>query len=667
VLRVWEATVGRVKVFLLDTNHPLNRAADRGLAGELYGSGTETRLQQEILLGIGGCRLLRQLEIRPQIFHINEGHAAFAALERARLFMLDHDIGIREALRAVRPGNLFTTHTPVEAGFDRFPPGLIRQYLGSYVAGLGMELDEFLALGRVDAGNANEPFNMAYLALRTCGAANAVSRLHTVVSKRLFAPVFPGTPLPDVPVEGVTNAVHVPSWLSPDSHRFWSERLGSGCWSTPRADDRDAARAEGGRRSESGPATASGGVLLGSDEELWSLRCHNRERLVEAVRTHIAGRHGDPWRPCKEGQRPIDLLDPAFLTLGFARRFAGYKRCTLLLRDPDRLARILSDEHRPVQLIVAGKAHPSDNEGKEMIHAWAQFSRREDVLRRVAFLVDYDMALARAVVQGVDVWINNPRRPLEASGTSGMKVVANGGLNLSELDGWWAEAYSPERGWPIGDTIPEDIDCVTIDELEADQLYSRLEEHVIPLFYERDSRGIPEGWLRMMRGSMEGLAFRFSADRMVADYVDRFYAPGALACEERMAGQADLAVDLERWCDKVRRLLPGVVASHVVAADEDGLRRFEVAVLPYDLKEEFVSGSLAVEMYAEPEGTILEPPLLVPLRLKAEDEDTLLFVGELRSDRPSGHFTARVRPAHAQAFGGLEMPSPHWLHTPTAG
>jgi starch phosphorylase len=592
----------------------------------------------------------------PQICHINEGHAAFAALERARFHMLDHGIGFRQALLATRPGNLFTTHTPVEAGFDRFPPGLIRQYLGDYVAGLGLDIDEFLALGRVDATASDEPFNMAYLALRICGAANAVSRLHTAVSRGLFASVFPRTPLAEVPVDGVTNAVHVPSWLSPASHRFWLERCGTSCWYGREAVTGCGAAGDGDPSGPAEPAVSH----AWKDEDLWSLRCRNRAKLVEAVRNHSAGHHGDPWRSAEERVQPDRLLDPDVLTLGFARRFAGYKRCTLLLRDPDRLARILSDNARPVQLVVAGKAHPSDDEGKAMIRTWAQFMKREDVRQRVSFLVDYDMAVAAQVVQGVDVWVNNPRRPLEASGTSGMKVLANGGLNLSELDGWWDEAYSPDCGWCIGDDLPEGLGGSALDDIEAEQLYRRLERELVPLFYERDACGIPAGWVRMMQNSMERLALEFSADRMVSDYVRRFYLPGAAAFAARTADGSSSAMALLQWMDTVGRLLPGAQVQLVGATDESGRHRFEVRVTANGLEDDFASGRLVVEAYAEPAG-ILEAASLVHLTLVERDDPDLLFAGEVVSDRPLEHFTPRVRPDHPLAYGRLEMPSLHWL------
>lgn len=642
-LRVWEARVGRVRVYLLDTNHPVNCPADRGLAGELYGSGTETRLQQEIVLGIGGWRVLKKLGLEPDICHINEGHAAFAALERAHQLMQEESLGFTEALLATRAGNVFTTHTPVEAGFDRFPPGLIRQYLGEYIAELGMAQEEFLGMGRIDPKSEGEPFNMAYLGLRVCGAANAVSRLHAAVSRRLFAPAFPRTPLAEIPVGGVTNGVHVPSWLSPASDRFWKKWGGEDRWSD-----------DGSGRLH---------ALNASDEALWELRGSNRCRLVEAVRAHMARHRGDPWRVGGQGSSVDEILDRNTLTLGFARRFTGYKRCTLLLSDPDRLTEILCREDRPVQLVIAGKAHPSDDEGKAMIRAWAEFTRRVDVSRRVAFVVDYDMAIAASLVQGVDVWLNNPRRPLEASGTSGMKVLANGGLNLSELDGWWAEAHSPEFGWCIGEGIPDDCDAGRRDEAEADQLYRRLEDEVVPLFYRRDEQGIPRDWLRLVRSSMENLAPRFSAGRMVSEYVEDYYVPGARAYAARRGMPATFVSEMNRWKHTVMERLGGVVFESMRISSDPGSRTIEAMLRPNGLDAEFHSGSLLPEAYAEHED---DPDELcrVPLRLKERTDGGIVFVGETASQRPAEDFTLRVVSRHPLGLGALEMPVMVWADRP---
>jgi len=638
VLRVWEARIGRVRLFLLDSNHPFNSPADRGLVGELYGSGTETRLQQEILLGVGGWRLLGRLGLDPEVCHINEGHAAFAALERARSFMSDRSVDFGRALTATRPGNIFTTHTPVGAGFDRFPPGLITRYLGDYASTLGLSTEQFLALGRTGDGDGSEPFTMAQLALNTCGAANGVSRLHGEVSRGLFSRSFPNVPLVEVPVGHVTNGVHMPSWLSGDAKRLWEDHFGVGFW-----------HGDTGTRKPEKPLT---------DDALWGFRCRGRERLVRSVRRRVALRRGDPWRPYGEGETEGSLLDDSALTLGFARRFTAYKRCTLLLSDPDRLARILGSDQRPVQLVIAGKAHPSDDEGKEMIHAWAEFTRRPDVRRRTAFLVDYDMTIAAHLVQGVDVWVNNPRRPLEASGTSGMKVLANGGLNLSELDGWWAEAYSPEYGWAIGEgcDLPDGPER---DREEAEQLYRLLEEEVVPLFYDRDADGLPRGWIERVRQSMEHLVPRFSASRMVAEYVSRLYLPGAEGYRRRVADGAGPAGQIESWKEAVGSRWADLAFGAVDVQQEGDSFVFAVEVSAGDLAGELRSGRVRVELYADPApGSDL--PMREPLECDGAVDGRLTFKGSVPATRPAGDYTPRMLPGDPSILGLLEMPLVTW-------
>src|SRR5579872_4526142 len=432
-IRVWQVQVGRAKLYLLDTNDPANPPTYRGIATELYGGGPELRLKQELVLGIGGWRLLRALGLQPEVCHLNEGHAAFAVLERARSYMEDNNQPFDLALTITRAGNLFTTHTPVEAGFDRFPPDLMEHYLRSYAEkDLSISFDDLLALGRRNRDDASEPFNMAYLAVRGSGAVNGVSKLHGQVSRRIFQVLFPRWPETEVPIKHVTNGVHMPTWDSAASDRLWE---------TTCLKDR--------RRGATGDMATNCRRL--SDTDLWKLRTDERKSLVEYARKlhvrQVAGRGASAEELEQAGQ----IFEPGALTLGFARRFATYKRPNLLLRDPDRLLKILTNQERPVQLVLAGKAHPQDYPGQEMIHQWVEFARRPDVRSRVVFLSDYDVRMAQHLVQGVDVWVNTPRRPWEASGTSGMKVLVNGGLNLSELDGWWAEAYSPEVGWALGD------------------------------------------------------------------------------------------------------------------------------------------------------------------------------------------------------------------------
>ena len=509
-LRAWEVQVGRVKLYLLDSNDAANFPAHRGITSELYGGGPELRLAQEMLLGIGGWRLLAALGIQPEVCHLNEGHAAFAVLERARSFMQANAQPFEVALAATRAGNLFTTHTAVAAGFDRFTPALIEQYLGHYATEkLGISLHDLLALGRQNPNDATESFNMAYLAIRGSGSVNGVSRLHGQVSRQLFAPLFPHWPVDEVPIGHVTNGVHMPTWDSAAADELWTNACGKDRWLG---------------KSEK----LEQDIRRVSDDTLWQFRLATSKSLVEYARDRLARHYAAAGASPETVEEARHLFDPNALTLGFARRFASYKRPNLLLHDPERLLRLLSNPQRPVQLIIAGKAHPADLEGQALIQKWIQFIRRPEVRPHAIFLSDYDMHLTERLVQGVDVWINTPRRPWEACGTSGMKVLVNGGLNLSELDGWWVEAYTPEAGWALGDGQEHGNDPAW-DAAEAETLYERLEQKVIPEFYARNEQGIPTGWVARMRESMAHLTPRYSADRTVREYTEQHYLPAAAA------------------------------------------------------------------------------------------------------------------------------------------
>ena len=521
-LRAWQVQVGRVKLYLLDSNDAANFPAHRGITSQLYGGGPELRLKQELLLGIGGWRLLRALGLRPEVCHLNEGHAAFAVLERARSFMEETGQSFEVALAATRPGNLFTTHTAVAAGFDRFDPALMAQYLGNYAQQkLGIELADLLALGRQNPNDSSESFNMAYLAIRGSGAVNGVSRLHEKVSRQLFAPLFPRWPEDEVPIGHVTNGVHMPTWDSAAADDLWTSACGKGRWlGTTENLEQDIRRV--------------------SDSVLWKFRSAASESLVQYARGRLSRQLAASGSSGEAVERAKHLFDPNALTLGFARRFATYKRPNLLLHDPARLLRLLSNPERPVQLIIAGKAHPEDEAGKALIQQWVQFIRRPETRPHVIFLGDYDMQLTGQLVQGVDVWINTPRRPWEACGTSGIKVLVNGGINLSELDGWWAEAYTPEVGWALGDGQEHGSDSAW-DAVEANALYDLLEREVIPEFYARDPNGIPAAWVARMRESMAQLTPRFAADRTVREYTEQHYLPAATGYHERTANKGAVA------------------------------------------------------------------------------------------------------------------------------
>ncbi|MGD8631649.1 MAG: alpha-glucan family phosphorylase, partial [Gammaproteobacteria bacterium] len=505
IMRVWQANVGRVSLYLLDSNDPLNAPVDRGITGQLYGGGLEKRLIQEIVLGIGGWRLLETLGIEIDVCHLNEGHAAFAVLERARYAMKKNGSTFWEALWTTRAGNLFTTHTPVAAGFDRYPPDLIEKYFPyfrNYLVDIDVSRRDLLALGRKNPNDDQEPFNMAYLAMRGCHVANAVSALHGEVSRHIFQPLFPRWPGREVPITHVTNGVHVPSWDSPWADKLWTRTCGPERWR--------------------GSAEALNEAIEGlSDEAIWSFCARERQDLIHYARVRLSRQLGQRGAEPDAIAEVEQMLDPNVLIIGFARRFAEYKRPNLLLQDKARLTRLLNHAERPVQLIIAGKAHPADVQGQALIKQWVDFVSQPEVRHRAVFLEDYDISLAQQLVQGVDLWINTPRRPWEACGTSGMKVLVNGGLNLSELDGWWAEAYSEEVGWALGDC--EEHSDPQWDAVEADSLYRLLEEEVAPLFYRRDAQGIPGAWVARMRASMARLAPQFSCNRMARDYVEELY------------------------------------------------------------------------------------------------------------------------------------------------
>ncbi|MBB2205920.1 alpha-glucan family phosphorylase [Gluconacetobacter takamatsuzukensis] len=635
-VRAWKAVVGRATLYLLDTNDPANPPGVRCVTTQLYGGDADLRLRQEITLGIAGWRLLDRLGYRPEVCHLNEGHAAFAAVERARGLMEQLRIPFRQALTIARAGTLFTTHTAVPAGFDRFPPTLIGTYLSDYVQKrLDIPLDGLLALGRADPGDRNEPFNMAWLAIRASGAVNGVSRLHGTVSRRLFAPLFPRWPEAEVPVGHVTNGVHTPSWDSIEADTLWTEAAGAERW----------------RGTQEGLAER---IRALDDRTLWTTRAQARAafiRKVAAICARQQGYAGDGGA----ADLPVPALSPDVLTLGFARRFATYKRPDLLLHDPDRLARLLSHPERPMQLVLAGKAHPADMAGQELITRWIAFSRRPDVRGRVVFMPDYDMALAQILVQGVDLWINTPRRPWEASGTSGMKVLVNGGLNLSELDGWWAEAYAPEVGWALGDGREHGEDPA-MDAAEAETMYTLLESEIAPSFYARDAQGIPSAWVARMRESMARLTPLFSANRVVRDYTDRFYLPAAARYRARLADGGQAAHAIVQWQDRLDAGWPALRIDAVTISEPDGQRQVAVALFLGPVPADAV----LVQLYADPldDG----PPSVTTIPpCGCRDADGLAHYALTTGlDRPATDYTVRVIPARGDAAIPLESAHIAW-------
>ena len=618
-LRAWQAQVGRVKLYLLDSNDAANYPAHRGITNELYGGGPELRLKQEMLLGIGGWRLLAALGIQPEVCHLNEGHAAFAVLERARGFMAKTGQPFAVALAATRAGNLFTTHTAVAAGFDRFAPALVEQYLAGYAAqNLGIPLRDLLALGRENPNDSTEPFNMAYLAIRGSGAVNAVSRLHETVSRRLFQPLFARWPAAEVPVGHVTNGVHMPTWDSAPADSLWTKACGKDRWlGTTECLEQDIRRL--------------------STLRLWQFRIAAGKSLIEYARERLSRDLAASGASPMEVDGAKRLFDCNTLTLGFARRFATYKRPNLLLHDPERLLRLLTDPRRPVQLIIAGKAHPADLAGQALIQEWVQFVRRPEVRAHAIFLSDYDMLLTEHLVQGVDVWLNTPRRPWEASGTSGMKVLVNGGINLSVLDGWWAEAYTPQVGWALGDG--QEHDDPLADASDAEALYDLLEREVIPEFYTRDEQGIPQAWVARMRESMARLTPQFSTNRAVREYTERYYLPAASAYRERAADDGEVAREIIR----VRHALEEKWAAlrfGEVMLESDGVRHlFEVQAYLDDLEPTMV----AVELYADGvNGGGPERVAMTRVRQLLGAANGYAFRASVPATRPATDYTVRL-------------------------
>ena len=638
-VRTWQAQVGRLKLYLLDLNDPANPPIVRGITNELYGGGLEMRLKQELLLGIGGWRMLRALGINPEVCHLNEGHAAFAILERALDCMRETGQNFEVALQVTRAGNLFTTHTPVEAGFDRFPPNLIWQYLGPYAENyLGLSYHNFMALGRQDPSDDREPFNMAYLALRGSGAVNGVSQLHGKVSRTIFQPLFPRWPQDEVPIGYVTNGIHVETWDSQASDDLWTKHCGKERWL--------------------GETSQVEKVIRGvSDQEIWAMRQASRHTLVEYARQRYARQLAASGGSQKEIDQAGKILDPEVLTLGFARRFATYKRPTLLLHDPERLIRLLTDPRRPAQILIAGKAHPADGAGQEMIRQWVHFSRRPEVQGRVVFLSDYDILLSEQLVGGVDVWINTPRRPWEACGTSGMKVLPNGGLNLSELDGWWAEAYSPQVGWALGDGR-EHGDDPAWDAAEAAALYDILENEVVPLFYARNADGLPLDWLAKVRASTTTLTARFSANRAVRQYTTEYYLPAAAAFEARRANQSALGIRIANWRRQLEEEWHSISFGDLQVETRDGQHHFRIEVVLGRVEPEAVQVELVA---AEPEDRIWRQPMARGDKL-LDREGGYMFTAQVPATRPAGDFTPRLVPFFPGVAVPLEIPLILWHH-----
>jgi starch phosphorylase len=631
-VRPWIAKVGRVTLVLLDTNVPENPQDLQDITDELYGGDGDMRIRQEIVLGVGGIRALLALDLRPRIFHMNEGHCAFLGLERLRHLMAEHRVSFREALEIVASSGVFTTHTPVPAGIDMFQPDQMDRYFASFREAFGLPREAFLDLGRVHPGRADEPFNMAVLAIRTSSVVNGVSRLHARVSRAMWQDVWPGVPVDEIPISHVTNGVHSRSWISDDMRTLYDRYLGPR-WAEEPGDTRVWSRSE---------------QIPG--EELWRTHERRRERFVAFARKRLHGQLRFRGAGPTQLAEADEALDPEALTVGFGRRFATYKRGTLLLSDPGRLERIVNAPGRPVQIVFAGKAHPRDEPGKQLIRDIVQLARRPEFRRRIVFLEDYDQVVARYMVQGVDVWLNTPRRPLEASGTSGMKAAFNGALNLSILDGWWDEAYTAETGWAIG-RGEEYADAAYQDRVEAGALYDLLENEVVPLFYRRGADGVPRGWIALMRTSISGLCPVFNTNRMLHQYL----VDGYLRAEARRARLEEdafrRAKALAAWKEKVRKGWPEVGVSRVELKMPDQTRvgeLFEVRAMvrlgtlaPADVAVQVQLGKLR-------ESREIIEPQLIPLAPHGPVKgDGTLFSAAFPCQTSGTHgLTVRVVPYH---------------------
>lgn len=646
-VQLWKAQVGRIPLYLLDTNLPQNDEADRHIAGNLYGGDNETRIQQEIILGFGGIHALYALGLPPTVCHMNEGHSAFLALERVRRLVQEQGLTFLEASEAAGAGNLFTTHTPVPAGFDLFPAELMRKYLDAYPGTVGVTFNELMDRGRVHQGDPTEKFNMAVLAFRHARYINGVSALHGEVSRKMAQPSFEGLPLNEVPVGHVTNGIHTRSFLSGEMAELLDRYLGE-----PTA------------QHIADPAYWAKVDQI-PDAELWAAHEARRNKMVDWARRHQVGKFEKRGASEREVSEAQEILDPGILTIGFARRFATYKRGDLLLREIDRLKSILNNPERPVQFVFAGKAHPRDDAGKELIRRLVHFARAEDVRRRFVFLEDYDMAMARYLVQGVDVWLNNPRRPMEASGTSGMKVIANGGLNFSVLDGWWAEGYDPHVGWEIGRGQEYD-DHGYQDHVEAQDIYETLEREIAPLFYQRGEDGIPHAWIAKMKASMKKLAGFFSTSRMVRDYAEQYYVPAARRARSLAADDFARSKALVVWKQKVRESWHHVRVEGV-SAEADKLTSGEQAPVraTVHLGTILSPNDVSVQLYAGPvdaDRNLLETHALTMIcEGGTGTPGTYTYSGMLPSDQSGQQgYTVRVLPYHADAVLPQELPLIVW-------
>ncbi len=626
--RVWLVEVGRVRLFLLDTDLPDNSDSDRRLSAQLYGGDIHMRIAQEKILGIGGVRALRQMGIAPTVWHMNEGHSAFLTLERLRELVQSDGLNWHEAVEAMAPSVCFTTHTPVPAGHDVFDQTMMEGHFWSLRAALGMTADEFMKLGQ----EGNPPaglFSLTVLAMRMSRYRNGVSALHGEVSRSLWTKVWPGLPESEVPVRHITNGIHVPTWLA-----------------APLADLFDRHLKDSWREEPQDPKNWKEVDKIPTGE-LWKVHQGLKKAMVDAVRKRIKLRAARLGEPVGRQGAAADVLDPDALTIGFARRFATYKRAVLLFTDLERLHRLLHDPQRPMQLVFAGKAHPADLPGQQFIRQIYEFSRSSEFAGKVVIVEDYDMELARALVAGVDVWLNNPRRPLEASGTSGQKAAMNGVLNFSVLDGWWAEGYNGKNGWKIG----EPIEFATYDEqdlADVTSLYATLEDEIIPLYYDRDRNDLPALWVERMKESIRTLSPLYSTHRMLVDYCNEMYIPAAKRAREVSAKNFAQARSIAEWRGRVNKQWSHVAIQAQVPAEDEIARGQKVSFRAWATLGKLDPKDVRVEVLSGPvENGAVKSPATTELRYTGRENGVHLFEGEVAPQQTGSiGFGVRVRPVH---------------------
>ena len=647
--QIWRSDVGRIKLYLLDTNIVDNSKKDRDLTDYLYGGDLETRIQQEILLGIGGLRALKKLGYNPTINHINEGHSAFLSLEKIRTYMKENSLSFKEAVELTRASNVFTTHTPVPAGIDIFPTVLMDKYFGQYYSELNISRDEFLSLGRKNQFDRFEDFNMAVFAIRLSSYTNGVSKLHGHVSREMWHSIWPELPIEEVPITSITNGTFPQSWVSRDMVELFNRYLGT-TWS------QNISRQDTWLRVDSIPA-----------EELWNTHQRRRERLVAFTRQKLREQLINRGATQAEINEADEVLDPKALTIGFARRFATYKRATLVFKDLERLDKIVNNKDMPVQMIFAGKAHPHDNKGKEFIREIIHIAKQENFRRKIVLIENYDMNVARYLVQGVDIWLNNPLRPQEASGTSGMKVCFNGGLNCSVLDGWWDEAFVPGIGWAIGQGEVYD-DREYHDQVESSAIYDLLEKEIAPLYYERSVVGLPRKWVNMIKHNMKVVCPMFNTNRMVQEYTDLLYA--TLIRRKRQFKRDDFKKirDLVSWKEYVYRNWSNIRINSVSSSLEESKNVVKVGetikvnadvhlgeLKPEDVAVQVYYGGLDVDMQ------IIDGKVITLDHVKSNGDANHTFIGTMPAITSGAHgYSTRVVPSNNLMVNPHEMGLINW-------